>query len=145
MFTQRVLIEVSDRSQTAVGFCAWTAQKIEWRRREINTEKRSEREMADTVQRLLERSVAELEDLQVRGIFDREEIRSIVKARTDYEYRLQARAPDKLDYLRYAKYEYNLTAEAQAPHEDGRRGRHGVREGEEGEEGAGAGRRLCHV
>ena len=38
--------------------------------------------MADTVQRLLERSVAELEDLQVRGIFDREEIRSIVKART---------------------------------------------------------------
>ena len=64
--------------------------------------------MADTVQRLLERSVAELEDLQVRGIFDRAEIRRIVKARTDFEYRLQARAPDKLDYLRYVKYEYNL-------------------------------------
>ena len=64
--------------------------------------------MADTVQRLLERSVEELEDLQVRGIFNREEIRRIVKARTDFEYRLQARAPDKLDYLRYVKYEYNL-------------------------------------
>ena len=50
----------------------------------------------------------ELEDLQVRGIFSREEIRKIVRMRTDFEYRLQARAPDKLDFLRYIKYEYNL-------------------------------------
>ena len=60
------------------------------------------------MQRLLERSVDELEDLQVRGIFSREEIRKIVRMRTDFEYRLQARAPDKLDFLRYIKYEYNL-------------------------------------
>ena len=51
--------------------------------------------------------MAELEDLEVRGIFDREEIRKIVRMRTA-EYRLQARAPDKMDYLRYIKYEYNL-------------------------------------
>ena len=92
------------------------------------------------MQRLLERSVAELEDLQVRGIFDREEIRSIVKARTDFEYRLQARAPDKLDYLRYAKYEYNLdllrrkrrtrmAAEADMGSGKGKKGKRGTKGG----------------
>ncbi len=66
--------------------------------------------MADTVQRLMERSLDELEDLQVRGIFSPREIKAIVKKRTDFEYRVNARAPEKADYLRYIRYEHTLDA-----------------------------------
>ena len=66
--------------------------------------------MADTVSRLIERTVPELEDLKIRGLFTGDEIRSIVKTRTDFEYRINARAPDKVDYLRYIKYEHTLEA-----------------------------------
>ena len=58
--------------------------------------------------RLIERTVPELEDLKIRGLFNGDEIRSIVKTRTDFEYRINARAPDKMDYLRYIKYEHTL-------------------------------------
>ena len=66
--------------------------------------------MADTVSRLIERTLPELEDFKVRGLFNDSEIRAIVKARTDFEYRINARAPDKVDYLRYIKYEHTLDA-----------------------------------
>ena len=66
--------------------------------------------MADTVQRLMERSLDELEDLQVRGIFSPRDIKAIVKKRTDFEYRVNARAPEKADYLRYIRYEHTLDA-----------------------------------
>ena len=66
--------------------------------------------MADTVTRLIERTIPELEDLKIRGLFSANEIRSIVKTRTDFEYRINARAPDKVDYLRYIKYEHTLDA-----------------------------------
>eukprot|EP00960_Hanusia_phi_P047921 758660-Hanusia_phi.AAC.1 len=38
----------------------------------------------------------------------REEIRAIVKKRTDFEYRLRKRAADKSDYLKYIEYEETL-------------------------------------
>ena len=66
--------------------------------------------MADTVARLIERTIPELEDLKLLGLFNSDEIRSIVKTRTDFEYRINARAPDKIDYLRYIKYEHTLNA-----------------------------------
>eukprot|EP00163_Fabomonas_tropica_P021663 TRINITY_DN3779_c0_g1_i2.p1 TRINITY_DN3779_c0_g1~~TRINITY_DN3779_c0_g1_i2.p1 ORF type:complete len:140 (-),score=23.01 TRINITY_DN3779_c0_g1_i2:45-464(-) len=64
--------------------------------------------MADTVQALMEGMVPELEDLRKYKIFNKEEIRQIVKKRRDYEYRLKRRAAKKEDFLMYAQYEMNL-------------------------------------
>ena len=52
--------------------------------------------------------VPELEDLQVRGIFDPAEVRALVKKRRDFEFLLQRRAPRKEDYVRYIEYELKL-------------------------------------
>eukprot|EP00514_Thraustochytrium_sp_LLF1b_P007248 CAMPEP_0184531818 /NCGR_PEP_ID=MMETSP0198_2-20121128/13783_1 /TAXON_ID=1112570 /ORGANISM="Thraustochytrium sp., Strain LLF1b" /LENGTH=52 /DNA_ID=CAMNT_0026924267 /DNA_START=8 /DNA_END=163 /DNA_ORIENTATION=- len=51
--------------------------------------------MADNVQRELEGMIGELEDLEDRGLFDKDEIRSIVSRRRDFEYLLQRRSPRK--------------------------------------------------
>ena len=56
--------------------------------------------MADNVQKILERSIPELEDLQERGLFNEHEIRSITNKRRDYEYRLQRRGKTLEDFLR---------------------------------------------
>ncbi|KAJ3167406.1 U3 snoRNP protein [Geranomyces variabilis] len=64
--------------------------------------------MADQVQFHLEKMVPELEDLQDRGIFSAEEVRSIVKQRTTHEYRIHRIIPLKADYLRYIAYEETL-------------------------------------
>ena len=56
------------------------------------------------------KKIQKLEDLKLLGLFNSDEIRSIVKTRTDFEYRINARAPDKIDYLRYIKYEHTLNA-----------------------------------
>ncbi|KAJ3008204.1 U3 snoRNP protein [Thoreauomyces humboldtii] len=64
--------------------------------------------MADQVQFHLEKMVPELEDLQERGIFLPNEIRSIVKQRTTHEYRIHRIIPLKADFLRYIAYEENL-------------------------------------
>jgi len=52
--------------------------------------------------------VPELEDLEKRGYFSKEEVRQIVKRRTDFEYALKRRAALKQDFLRYADYETKL-------------------------------------
>ena len=67
--------------------------------------------MGDTVQRLMEGMVPELEDLVARGIFSREELKEVVARRADYEYNLKRRAPVKADYWAYAAYEEGLEAE----------------------------------
>ncbi len=64
--------------------------------------------MADSVQKILERSIPELEDLQERGLFNESEIRSITNKRRDYEYRLQRRGKTLEDFLRYIEYEKSL-------------------------------------
>lgn len=48
-------------------------------------------QMADTVQRMVEDMVPELEDYKRRKLFTPEEIKSIVRKRTDFEYMLQVR------------------------------------------------------
>jgi U3 small nucleolar RNA-associated protein 6 len=64
--------------------------------------------MADSVQRLLEEMVPELEELQQKKIFTDAEIKSIVSRRTQFEYRLRRRPPLKDDFLKYIDYEMNL-------------------------------------
>ncbi|GAB2301069.1 hypothetical protein Dimus_035105 [Dionaea muscipula] len=66
--------------------------------------------MADVVQLRLERMVPELEDLEERGIFTRQEIAEIVKRRRKFEYRIQRPSPLKQDYLAYIEYEKQLDA-----------------------------------
>eukprot|EP00937_MAST-01D_sp_MAST-1D-sp2_P004709 g4709.t1 len=66
--------------------------------------------MGDTVQQVLEDMVPELEELQDRGIFNRDEIRAIVRRRRQFEYSMARRAPRKVDALRYASYELRLDA-----------------------------------
>ena len=56
----------------------------------------------------LERMVDELDDLERRGIFTRQEIAEIVKQRRKFEYRLKRPSPLKQDYLAYIEYESQL-------------------------------------
>lgn len=64
--------------------------------------------MADTVRRVLEEMVPELEDLEQRGYFNKNEIKQIVQKRQDFEYNLRRRAALKADFLRYIEYENKL-------------------------------------
>lgn len=64
--------------------------------------------MADTVRYLMEEMIPELEDLERRGYFSREETKQIVKRRQDFEYALKRRAALKQDFVRYIEYESKL-------------------------------------
>ncbi|KAL8032873.1 hypothetical protein ABFX02_13G125400 [Erythranthe guttata] len=66
--------------------------------------------MADVVQFKLERMLDELEDLDRRGLFSKQEIAEIVKQRRKFEYRLKRPSPLKQDYLTYIDYEKQLDA-----------------------------------
>jgi U3 small nucleolar RNA-associated protein 6 len=56
--------------------------------------------MADTVAYLMEEMIPELEDFERRGLFTRAEIKRVVAARREHEYRLKRRAALKEDFLR---------------------------------------------
>ncbi|XP_057310891.1 U3 small nucleolar RNA-associated protein 6 homolog [Hydractinia symbiolongicarpus] len=64
--------------------------------------------MAEVVFQSLEGMLPELEDLERQGLFTREELRIIIKRRTDFEYKLQKRIMDKVDILNYLEYELKL-------------------------------------
>eukprot|EP00794_Sanderia_malayensis_P009213 gene9213-10187_t len=64
--------------------------------------------MAEHVFQNLEGMLPELEDLERTGIFNRTELRTIVKKRTDLEYKLQRRVVEKEDFLKYLQYELNV-------------------------------------
>lgn len=66
--------------------------------------------MADVVQYRMERMADELNDLERRGLFSREEIAEIVRRRRDFEYRLKRRSPLKQDFIAYIEYEKQLDA-----------------------------------
>ncbi|KAF3792630.1 U3 small nucleolar RNA-associated protein [Nymphaea thermarum] len=66
--------------------------------------------MGDVVQYKLERMVDELEDLEKKGLFTRQEIRHIVRKRRDFEYRLKRPSPLKQDFIAYINYETQLDA-----------------------------------
>jgi len=50
----------------------------------------------------------ELQDLVHKNIFTQDEIRQIIKKRTEHEHILLRRTAKKVDYLRYINYEINL-------------------------------------
>ncbi|KAI7893137.1 U3 small nucleolar RNA-associated protein 6-domain-containing protein [Mucor mucedo] len=64
--------------------------------------------MAESVQYYLERMIPELEALEKKNIFTPVEIKSIIKKRTNFEYALQRRIKQKIDFLRCIEYEINL-------------------------------------
>ncbi|KAL6647631.1 hypothetical protein ACP70R_015068 [Stipagrostis hirtigluma subsp. patula] len=66
--------------------------------------------MGDTVQYRLERMTDELDDLERRGLFTRQEIAEIVRRRRDFEFRLRRRSPLRADFLDYIAYELRLDA-----------------------------------
>ncbi|CAN6601789.1 U3 small nucleolar RNA-associated protein 6 [Trichomonascus vanleenenianus] len=66
--------------------------------------------MSEKVRFFLEQSVAELEDLQKKEIFTRQEISIIMRRRTDFENRINGRTAKSRDFLKYAEYEMNVEA-----------------------------------
>ncbi|KAH3673065.1 hypothetical protein WICMUC_003898 [Wickerhamomyces mucosus] len=56
----------------------------------------------------LEQTVPELEDLQNKGLFTKQEITQIMRRRTDFEHRLNSRGSKVRDYLQYVEFESNL-------------------------------------
>ncbi|KAF7121598.1 hypothetical protein CNMCM5793_009068 [Aspergillus hiratsukae] len=56
----------------------------------------------------LEQSVPELKEFEKKKIFSKDEILSIVKRRSDFEHKLNARGAQPSDFVRYAEYEMNL-------------------------------------
>ncbi|CAG8688995.1 17119_t:CDS:2, partial [Dentiscutata heterogama] len=64
--------------------------------------------MAETVQYYLEKMVPELEDYERKELFSKQEIKSIIRKRTNFEYSLKKRPCQKDDFLKYIEYEMNL-------------------------------------
>ncbi|WPK27526.1 hypothetical protein PUMCH_004918 [Australozyma saopauloensis] len=64
--------------------------------------------MSSSTRHLLEQSVAELDDLQKKGLFERKEITMIMRRRTDFEHRILGRGGKARDFLKYAEFEMNL-------------------------------------
>ncbi|KAG4304553.1 hypothetical protein PORY_001946 [Pneumocystis oryctolagi] len=64
--------------------------------------------MAEKAQYFLEKSFPEIIDLKRKKIFTPEEINSILRKRTEFEYALARRIVKKSDFLKYAEYEMNL-------------------------------------
>ena len=64
--------------------------------------------MADQVHFHLEEMLPELQDLEDKGIFSKQEIKSIVKKRTAFEYAMHRRIPKQSDFLQYIEYEKSV-------------------------------------
>ncbi|RPB17449.1 hypothetical protein P167DRAFT_515859 [Morchella conica CCBAS932] len=64
--------------------------------------------MADKSRFYLEQSIPELQELEKKKIFTKEEISAITKKRSEFEHRINSPAPKPTDFTRYAEYEMNL-------------------------------------
>ncbi|KAJ6167023.1 RRNA processing protein Utp6 [Penicillium chermesinum] len=62
----------------------------------------------DKARFFLEKSVPELKDFERKKIFSKDEITSIIKKRSDFEHKLNARGAQPADFVRYVEYELNL-------------------------------------
>ncbi|KAF2175590.1 hypothetical protein K469DRAFT_610207 [Zopfia rhizophila CBS 207.26] len=65
---------------------------------------------SDKARFYLEQSVEELNELERKKIFTKDEINSIAKRRSDFEHIINARGSNPSDYARYIEYEKNLDA-----------------------------------
>jgi U3 small nucleolar RNA-associated protein 6 len=66
--------------------------------------------MAERVQAELEALVPEIRDLEAKGILNKEEVKSVVARRRDFEYLLRRKVSVVGDYLKAIAYELNLEA-----------------------------------
>ncbi|RKO97243.1 hypothetical protein CXG81DRAFT_15986, partial [Caulochytrium protostelioides] len=64
--------------------------------------------MSQHVIQNLEATLAELEDLEKKGLFTSAEIKALTQNRTRFEYAVHRRSPKVNDYLRYIEYELNI-------------------------------------
>ncbi|KAJ5888516.1 RRNA processing protein Utp6 [Penicillium taxi] len=64
----------------------------------------------DKARFFLEKSVPELKEYESKKIFTKEEITAIIKKRSDFEHKLNARGAKPVDFVRYVEYEINLEA-----------------------------------
>ncbi|KAJ4348215.1 U3 snoRNP protein [Didymosphaeria variabile] len=65
---------------------------------------------SDKARFFLEQSAAELNELERKQIFSREEISSIARKRSDFEHIVNARGSHPSDWLRYIEFEKNVDA-----------------------------------
>ncbi|KAH7401373.1 U3 small nucleolar RNA-associated protein 6-domain-containing protein [Pyrenochaeta sp. MPI-SDFR-AT-0127] len=65
---------------------------------------------SDKARFYLEQSATELNELERKKIFTREEISSIARKRSDFEHIINARGSHPSDYLRYIEFEKNVDA-----------------------------------
>ncbi|KAF2661542.1 hypothetical protein K491DRAFT_586950 [Lophiostoma macrostomum CBS 122681] len=65
---------------------------------------------SDKARFYLERSVSELNELERKKIFTKEEITSIARKRSDFEHIINARGSRPSDYTRYIEFEQNVDA-----------------------------------
>ena len=65
---------------------------------------------SDKARYFLEQSVPELKEYERKKIFDRAEINSIARKRSDFEHKINARGSTPSDYARYAEFEINVEA-----------------------------------
>ncbi|KAF2870984.1 hepatocellular carcinoma-associated antigen 66 [Massariosphaeria phaeospora] len=65
---------------------------------------------SDKARYYLEQSATELNDLERKKIFSREEISSIARKRSDFEHIINARGSHSSDYVRYIEFEKNVDA-----------------------------------
>ncbi|KAF2000472.1 hypothetical protein P154DRAFT_522649 [Amniculicola lignicola CBS 123094] len=65
---------------------------------------------SDKARFFLEQHVPELNELERKKIFTKEEISAIAKKRSDFEHIINARGSHPSDYVRYIEYEKNLDA-----------------------------------
>ncbi|KAF1838021.1 hepatocellular carcinoma-associated antigen 66 [Decorospora gaudefroyi] len=65
---------------------------------------------SDKARFYLEQSATELNELERKKIFTREEISSIAKKRSDFEHIINARGSHPEDYMRYIEFEKNVDA-----------------------------------
>ncbi|KAI9822313.1 MAG: U3 snoRNP protein [Pycnora praestabilis] len=63
---------------------------------------------SDKARFFLEQSVPELQELERKKIFTKEEITSISKKRSDFEHKINARGSHPSDFARYVEFEINL-------------------------------------
>ncbi|KAJ5891087.1 U3 small nucleolar RNA-associated protein 6 [Penicillium subrubescens] len=62
----------------------------------------------DKARFFLEQSVPELKEYERKKLFTKDEITSIIKKRSDFEHKLNARGAAPIDFVRYFEYEMNL-------------------------------------
>jgi len=66
--------------------------------------------MATLVHKAMEDMVPELHDYEERGIFSKMELKKIVSSREAFEYKMQRREKNMIDFQRYIEYELNINA-----------------------------------